>query len=775
MNHDGDHLSRGQRDFPGRIAERASESIPAWPRRPRAHAEAPNIVVVLLDDLGFSDISPFGAEIDTPALEEIAASGYRLANYQTPPMCALARAALMTGLNPHRAGFSFVPHIDPGYPHARMELPQDTPTLAETLRDAGYATFMVGKWHLTPEAQMHDGADRSSWPCQRGFDRYYGCLDGFTSLLHPHRLLQDNTPLDRESYPAGYHLTDDLTDRALEMIGALRASDPGKPFLLYFSHVAVHAPLQAKPEDMAKYRGMYDAGWDHVRSERFARQIRNGLFPEGTRPAGRNNEPGLDVVPWDSLDDGQRTLFARYMEVYAAAVDNVDQNLRRLTDRLKQLGEYENTIIFFTSDNGASGEGGDVGTRSYFSRFVTTGQELPPEWQADVPKDPELIGGPRSFAHYPRGWAYASNTPFRLYKTHPYGGGVRVPMLVSWPAGLPRAAEDTGVRHQFAYATDVMPTLLDLAGVEPLQRRTGEKGQTPDGCSFASWLRTEQEPSAHRNQYVELNGRRSFQEDRWKVIAPTANGPEWSSHGWELYDVDEDPAETRDLSAFHPERVRALGDRWKAAAWENQVFPLNDDGSHFRRRPATELILEQPVTLYPCTPTLERYRSAKLVALRSTVIDVRLDYRHGDEGVLVAHGDQGGGYVLYIEDHALHCAYNEYGRMRRMSAALPPVAVRMGLQFEVLPQLRWRLLLSIDGAEAASLGPVLQLVGMCPLTGISVGADRGGPVDWDLYQRRGQFRYRGSLQHVRYTPGPKADYHDEELIDVEQQAALQFD
>lgn len=775
MQHDEDHLSRGQRDFPGRIAERASESIPAWLRRPRAHAGAPNIVVVLLDDLGFSDISPFGAEIDTPALEEIAASGYRLANYQSPPMCAPARAALMTGLNPHRAGFSFVPHIDPGYPHARMELPHDTPTLAESLRDAGYATFMVGKWHLTPEAQMHDGADRSSWPCQRGFDRYYGCLDGFTSLFHPHRILQDNTPVDHESYPAGYHLTDDLTDRALEMIGALRASDPDKPFLLYFSHVAVHAPLQAKPEDMAKYRGMYDAGWDHVRSQRFARQIRNGLFPEGTRPAGRNNEPGLDVVPWDSLDDGQRTLFARYMEVYAAAVDNVDQNFRRLTDRLKQLGEYENTIIVFTSDNGASGEGGDVGTRSYFSRFVTTGQELPPEWQADVPRDPELIGGPRSFVHYPRGWAYASNTPFRLYKTHPYGGGVRVPMLVSWPAGLPRAAEDAGVRNQFAYATDVMPTLLDLAGVEPLQRRTGEKGQTPDGCSFASWLRTAHKPSEHRSQYVELNGRRSFQEGGWKVIAPTANGPEWTSHGWELYDVDEDPAETRDLSAIHPERVSALADRWKAAAWENQVFPLNDDGSHFRRRPATELILEQPVTLYSGTPTLERYRSAKLVALRSTVIDVRLDYRHGDEGVLVAHGDQGGGYVLYIEDRALHCAYNEYGRTRRMSAALPPVAVRMGLQFEVLPQLRWRLALSIDGAEAASLEPVLQLVGMCPLTGISVGTDRGGPVDWDLNQRRGQFRYQGILQHVRYTPGPKADYHDEELIDIEQQAALQFD
>ncbi|QTG82094.1 arylsulfatase [Arthrobacter crystallopoietes] len=775
MNHDGDHPTRGQQDFPGRIAELASESIPAWPRRPRAHAGAPNIVVVLLDDLGFSDISPFGAEIDTPALEELAASGYRLANYQTPPMCAPARAALMTGLNPHRAGFSFVPHIDPGFPHARMELPHDAPTLAETLRGAGYATFMVGKWHLTPEAQMHDGADRSSWPCQRGFDRFYGCLDGFTSLFHPHRLLQDNTPMDRESYPEGYHLTDDLTDRALDMIGGLRASDPDKPFLLYFSHIAVHAPLQAKPEDIAKYRGMYDSGWDHVRSERFAREVRNGLFPEGTRPAGRNSEPGLDVVPWDSLDDGQRLLFSRYMEVYAAAVDNVDQNLRRLTDRLKELGEYENTIILFTSDNGASGEGGETGTRSYFSRFVTVGQELPPEWQADVPRNPELIGGPQSFAHYPRGWAYASNTPFRLYKTHPYSGGVRVPMLVSWPAGLPRTSTDGGVRQQFAYATDVMPTLLDLAGVEPLQRCAGGPAQTPDGRSFAPWLRTARARSERGSQYVELNGRRSFHEGGWKVVAPTANGPGWSPHGWELYHVEEDPAETRNLAATHPERVRALGDRWRATAWANQVFPLNDDGSLFRRRPSTELVLEQPVTLFPGTPTLERYRSSKLVALRSTVIDVQLDYRSGDEGVLVAHGDQGGGYLLYVEDGAVHCAYNEYGRMRRVSAALPVGTTEVGLRFEVLPQLRWRLALSVDGTEEAALGSVVQLVGMCPLTGISVGADRGGPVDWDLYQRRGPFRYQGNLRHVRYTPGTKADYHDEELVDIEQQTALQFD
>ncbi|WP_217376625.1 arylsulfatase [Paenarthrobacter ureafaciens] len=773
--HNSPYPVRGYEQFEGHVSERASDSTPSWPRQRRARSGAPNVILMLLDDMGFSDISPFGAEIDTPTLEEIAGEGYRLNNYQTPPMCAPSRAAILTGLNPHRAGFAFVPHMDPGFPNTAMELPEDAPTLAENFRAGGYATFMVGKWHLTLESKMHDGAAKDSWPVQRGFDRYYGCMDGFTSLFHPHRLVQDNAQVPVDEYPDDFYLTDDLTDRALNMIKSLRASDPAKPFFLYFSHQAVHAPLQAKAADIEKYRGKYESGWDLIRSERFARQVSSGLFPKGTQCAPRNTEPGAEVVPWESLTGEQKELFARYMEVYAAMIDNVDQNLKKLTDHLKESGEYENTIVVFTSDNGGAAGGGSGGTRSYFSGFGARNPALPQEWTTDVARDPELIGGPQAYVHYPHGWAYASNTPFRLYKSHTYGGGVRVPMLLSWPAGLPRAAGDNGLRTQYAYATDLGATLMALAGVEPLESRNGRPALETDGYSFDSWLRDPALPTHHTEQYVELGGRRSFLDGRWKAIEPHPNGSTGGEDGWELYDIEADPTELRNLAPEQPQLVRELAERWKAAAWHNQVFPLNDDHSMMRNRPSTELLFEEPVTLYPGTATLERFRSNKLIRMRSFQIDVHLEHRPGNEGVLLAHGDQGGGYSLYVEADALHLSYNQYGEMLRTLVPLSEGMLDVRVSFVATPDFKWDIEVS-TGESQVRLGPVLQLTGgMCPFTGISVGIDRGGPVDWDLYQRRGAFPYTGKLSSVRYTPGAKAAYNREQIIDIAQEVEKVFD
>lgn len=763
----GEYPVRDYAGFSGQIAEQASESVPAWPEQATAASGAPNVILMLMDDMGYSDISPFGAEIDTPTLAEIAEEGYLLSNYQTPPMCAPARAALMTGLNPHRAGFAFVPHMDPGYPNASMQLPESAPTLAENFRSGGYATFMVGKWHLTVESKMHDGAEKTSWPVQRGFDRYYGCMDGFTSLFHPHRLIRDNSQVVVDEYADDYYLTNDLTDQALEMIGSLRANDPERPFFLYFAHVAVHGPIQALSKDMGKYRGRYDAGWDHIRSERFARQVRQGLFPLGTVCAP-SSEEGFAVPPWESLSQDQKELFARYMEVYAAVIDNVDQNLKRLTDYLKSIGEYENTIIVFTSDNGGTAEGGETGTRSYFSRFGAQRTPLPPEWVADVPRPVELIGGPQTYVHYPQGWANVSNTPFRLYKTHTYAGGVRVPMILSWPAGLPRPSGDTGIREQYAYATDVGSTLMQLAGVTPLEHRNGAVSPEADGKSFHDWLSDRSLPTRHLEQYVELNGRRAFLDGSWKAIAPRQNGPQWQENDWELYDLAADPTETTNIADLHPGRVKDMAERWKSAAWQNQVFPLNDDGSFIRNRPATELALEQPVVLTPGSPTLERYRSSKLTRMRSFEIDIDLDCSSGDEGVLVAHGDQGGGYVAYVEAGVLHLSYNQYGEVHRIQAPMPEGHQKIKVSFDTLPNMKWAVRMAIGGQTAAKLDQVLQLTGMCPFTGISVGLDRGGPVDWDLHLRRGCYPYSGQLISVQYTPGPKAPYNPERIIQLQE-------
>lgn len=750
--------ARGYEGFRGVAAERTSQSTPAWDAPVRARAGAPNVVVVLVDDMGFADTSPFGGEIDTPALASLAADGYRFSGFRATPVCSPSRAALLTGANPHRAGFGMVAHVDPGYPGHRMLLPDTLPTLAESLRAGGYATFMVGKWHLTRETLMHDGADTSSWPVQRGFDHYFGSMDGFTTLFHPHRIVRDNTPVT-EPFADDDYLTDRLTDEAIGMIDALRANEPDKPFFLYFAHHAVHGPVQAKPADIAKYRGRYDAGWDAVRRARFERQLADGLFPESTECSPSGPENTMGVPAWDDLSAEDRELFARHMEVYAAAVDGVDQSLARLVAHLKELGEYENTVIVFLSDNGGTGEGGIRGTRSYFSQFVQLAG-LPDDWNADVDRPLDELGGPRVHGHYPRGWAHASNTPFRLYKASVFEGGVHTPLVVSWPAGLPRSDEDAGIRRPFAYITDLAPTLLELAGVARPESLRGVPVAEADGVSLVPMLRDAAAATPHDGQYLELAGQRALYAGRFKAVSPVL-----AQDVWHLYDLDTDPAEVHDVAASHPDVVTAMAGEWRRQAWRNTVFPQDDDFTLFTHRPSSDLEFSRPVTIAPGTPTLERWRSQRLVATRSFQVAVTLDGGVG-EGVLVSHGDQGGGYLLAGVDGRLLLAYNAYGVMHRRLFDVSAAATRIDVDFAALPDVAWSVRVRVDGADAGGFDRVPMLVGMAPFTGISVGYDGGGPVDWDLHVSHGSFRHGGGLRAVRYVPGPVAAYHPDVMVAI---------
>ncbi|GAT72414.1 arylsulfatase [Microbacterium sp. HM58-2] len=753
--------ARGYGGFGGRAEEFTSESEPWWPAPVRAGEKAPNIIVMLIDDLGFSDLGPFGGEIDTPHIDALAAEGWTFTNYRTAPMCSPARAALLTGLNPHRAGFGFVAHIDPGYPGFTCELPADAPTLAESLRAGGYATFMVGKWHLTLESRLHDGADRSTWPLQRGFDRYFGSMDGFTSLHHPHRLVQDNAVVDIREFPEGFFLTDELTDRAIGMIDDLRVNDPDRPFFLYYAHTSVHGPIQAKDADIEKYRGRYEAGWNALREERFARQRERGIVPAHAVLPDDRLADGDRIPRWEALGDDERRLFARHMEVYAAAVDEIDQSVGRLLERLERSGERENTIVVLASDNGGTAEGGPSGTRSYFAQFGTHGG-MPEGWVTDVPRDIDEIGGPRLFGQYPTGWARVSNTPFRSFKATTYEGGVHAPLIVSWP-GAPMAG---GLRDQFVFVSDLAPTLLDLAGVPALAERGGRPAQEMDGDSIAGVLADPAGPGRDV-QYFECVGRRALVEGDWKALSPIApTSAEGASGGtWELYDLASDPTETEDLAAVAPERVARMAERWRTEAWRNTVFPLDDDGSLFRLRPDTEEPLSGPVDLVPFRPPLERFRSAKLTVLRSFAIEVDLEAGEGTAGVVVAHGDQGGGYLLAIDEGAPLLVYNAYGAMHRARGRrLAGGAHRIVVRVDELPGLRWRLTVLVDEAEQAVVDDVPMLLGMAPFTGISVGYDYGGPVDWELYEAHRSYPFRGgALRRVRYVPGARSQHDATEL------------
>jgi arylsulfatase len=707
--------------------------------------------MIVVDDLGYSDVAPFGGEIDTPNLSELARLGYRMTNYHTNPVCSPARASLLTGLNPHRAGFSSVAHADPGFPNTTLEIGRDVPTIAESFRASGYATLAIGKWHLTKESELHEGGDKSSWPLQRGFDRYFGNLDGFTQMFHPHRIIRDNSAITHQ-FADDEYLTDVLTDTAISLLAELRSSASDKPFFLYFAHNAVHAPLQAKRADIDKYRGVYNAGWHELRRARFARQQAIGIFADHTR-LPTTFDDGERVLDWDELSDEQRQLFARYMEVYAGAIDNVDQNLGKLLDYLRAIGEFDNTIIAFTSDNGASGEGGNEGTMSYLSQFVDE-PIVPDSWERNIPNDVELIGGPRSAVHYPRGWAHVSTTPFRYFKGHTYNGGIRAPLIVSWPRGLPKTHDDSGIRPQYSFVTDLGITLLDLAGVPHLERRDGLPAKRPDGRTFAHQL-PEASGTVHVSnfadalQYWEYQGNRALVSGHFKIVSQCDESTTWDVAEWKLFDLDSDPAETTDIAADHPAVVLSMAEAWSEQAWRNTVFPVNDDGSMWTRKPARELALSAPVVIMPESPPLERYRSSRLVYLRSFSISTTL---YDGDGVILAHGDQGGGYLIEATGNLLSVVYSEYGRVTRAGVARPASGSVIHVHFDLLDDFTVTVRVAFDGEQHELMTGKMPLIGMAPFTGISVWQDCGSPVDWAIHERFGTYPFSGTRTPIRVEP-----------------------
>ena len=754
--------------FEGRVGRTFAGSESWWPQPPTPPPGAPNVLVVLCDDVGFSDLGCYGSEIATPNLDRLADEGLRYTDFHVTPMCSPTRAALLTGVNSHLAGVGHVAHSDPGFPGYEMELAPNVASAAEIYRDHGYATMMFGKWHLTKDSHCTAAGPKDSWPCQRGFDTFYGILDGFTNLHHPHRLVHDNHVVAVDRYPDDYFFTDDIVDRAITTIREVKASNPAKPFFCYLSHGAVHAPLHAKAEDIERYRGAYDEGWDAVRDRRHARLQEIGIVAEGTALPPRNHEPDHDVVPWEDLEPRQKELFARYMEVYAAMVSEIDETFGRVRSALEELGEWENTIVLFTSDNGASREGEVNGTTSYYTHLIGTD-----DWEADLERI-DLIGGPRTIPHYPRGWAMACNTPFRLYKINTHAGGHSAPLLVSWPAGDLEAGE---LRRQFVHVTDVLPTLLDLCGLEAPTERNGRVLREMAGESFAPTLHDPDAATAHRDQYFEMWGHRGFRRDDWEIVTLHQKMTPFGDHEWELYDLAADPTETRNLAAEHPEKVAELAAAWEEAAWANQVYPL-EEGTYLKHilRPPWDEVWRRPVDLVPGTPTMERWRSLQLIWVRSFVVAIDVDHVEGASGYLVTHGDQGGGYGVSIVDGELWWIHNDGRRVRRFSGG--PVAAgsrRIEVDVAAPGGNVWDVALRVDGEERAREGGFPLFISMAPFEGITVGTDCRSPIDWDTYEAKGPFPYSGVLRHVRYEPGDDAPDAPVNMIEILREIGAKFE
>ncbi len=676
--------------FQGEIGLTVADSTVAWPTPPRPADGTPNVLMIVVDDVGYGHLGCYGSRIDTPNIDRLAARGLRYRSFHTTALCSPTRSCLLTGRNSHTNALGNIAESASGFPGYHGRIPRTSGFISTVLQRHGFATFAVGKWHLCSPVDASAAGPFQDWPLGRGFDRFYGFLGGETDQFEPD-LVYDNHRIER---PAGddYHLTDDLVRAGLSFVRDLRSVDSGKPWFMYWCSGACHAPHQAPPEYLERYRGRFDDGWDAVRAETLQRQIELGVMPEGTELSARP-----DVVrAWDTLGPEERALYARQMEAFAAFLTHLDDGLGRLLAGIEALGELDDTIVVFVSDNGASGEGQDHGT--FNENLMFNG--IPATVESNS-AHLDAWGGPGTFAHYAHGWCHAGNTPFQKWKRTTFHGGTADPLIIHHPR---RITDGGRIRTQYVHAIDVPATLLDLVGVEFPDHLDGIPQTEIAGRSFAPSLFDPEAPEHRRQQYFEMYGNRAMYRDGWVAVsfhpmpgmpsdgAGDPNAPELDMP-WELYDLRSDPSQSRDVAADHPELVRDLERLWYVEAGRYGAFPVNShvlNGS--TPRPDSE---RRVFTYWPDTSTIPNDTAPRTLQ-RPFTIDARFRTSHaGDDGVLIAQGGRFGGWTVFVQDGRVHYEYNYLGLERATLISDPlgvgehrvTVEVTLGDLFDIAPAL----------------------------------------------------------------------------------------
>ncbi len=696
--------------FGGRIGRDWRDSEPWWPPEPSPPEGAPNIVLIVLDDVGFAQLGCYGSDIETPHIDGLATGGVRLANFHTTALCSPTRACLLTGRNHHRNGMGRVADLAIGFPGYWGKPPRQNGFLSEVLRARGYATYAVGKWHLTPEDETNLGSSRASWPLGRGFDRWYGFHGGETHQFVP-ALYHDNHSIrPPREFDEGYHLTADLVDQATTMVGDLRAVDPDRPFFLYFATGACHSPHQAPRPWIERYRGRFDDGWDALRERIHARQLDMGVIPEGTALSPR---PAW-VRAWETLGDDEKEVAARFMECFAGFLSHTDAEIGRLLAFVERLGELDNTVVVLVSDNGASAEGGSEGSINDIRL-----SNLDPAGLQEMHDRLDEIGGPLTHNNYPWGWTMAGNTPFKRWKREVHEGGVADPCIVHWPRGAFAAG---GIRHQFAHAIDVLPTVLELAGVEEPEVVDHVPQSRVDGVAFSYLLGAEGQHAAgrHLTQHYEMFSSRAIYHDGWKAVTFHPVGPIYNDglnpnapfddDVWELYRVAEDLSETRDLASEHPDVLADLIERWWVEAERNQVLPLDNRVLWALVHPKPDPRIARDRFEYFAGGAQVPEPVAANVRNRShaLLVDVHVDAGQTPEGTLLALGSALGGWSLHLLAGRLRYVHNLYGKERHVLAApdpLGPGSHALAYEFTKDEGLGGTGLLRVDGVVVAE-GPI---------------------------------------------------------------------
>ena len=774
--------------FRGVVNVDIRDSEPDWApfEPPRAPDGAPSVVFVVLDDVGFSACGCYGGPVDTPNIDRLAETGVRYTQFHTTALCSPTRSCLLTGRNHTRNSMACITEAAVGFPNASGTIPPENGMVSEILGEAGWNTYMTGKWHLCPEAEMNLASTRRNWPSGRGFERWYGFLGAETSQWHPD-LVYDNHLVEPPRTPdEGYHLSEDLADKAIEFIRDAKAIAPEKPFFLYFAPGACHAPHHAPREWIDRYKGRFDMGYEAIRDEVLARQKELGIVPADTElpainPLGTSATrtgpddkpfPAMDETrPWDSLTADERKLFARMAEVYAGFLSHADHQVGRVLKFLDENDWGENTLVILVSDNGASGEGGPNGSVNENKFF----NGVPDRIEDNLPLLDDL-GGPKTYNHYPNGWAMAFNTPFKMWKRYEFNGGTADPCIISWPAGMTARGE---IRDQYHHAVDIVPTILDVLGVEAPETIKGHVQSHFDGVSMRYSLDDGAAPTARKAQFYSMLGSRGIWHQGWKAVTthPAISGwSRFSEDDWELYNTDRDRAEAHNLAAQHPDTLREMVNLWFAEAGANGAFPLDD-------RSALEILLTPRPAL---TAPRERYvyfpdsadvpeAQAVNVRNRSFVIGALVDIpAPGAEGVLFAHGSPFGGHALYLKDNRLHYVYNFLGDTEQLISATveAPTGENIVLSAsfdksgEDPPGVATGLLSLWHGEEQVAEGNIKTQPGKFTLSGegLCIGRDSGAGVSAD-YPGTAPWRFTGgTIKRVA------VDVSGEAYVDLEREA-----
>jgi arylsulfatase A-like enzyme len=640
--------------YKGKIDSFYNTSTPDWSQvlAPQAPQGAPNVLLIVLDDVGYGQLGCYGGPIETPNIDALANTGLKYTNFHTTALCSPTRGALLTGRNHHAVGLAAITEAATGYPGNFGSIPKSAAFIPEVLKHNGYNTMAIGKWHLAPYTSYTAAGPFDRWPLGMGFEKFYGFIGGETDQWAP-LLVQDNQFLEIPT-KEGYHLSEDLVDKTIAYIADQQQANTGRPFFTYLALGAAHAPLHSPKANMEKYKGRFDKGWDEVRRETFEKQKSMGIIPANSVLPERN--PGVQA--WDELNDTQKKVYTRLQETFAGFLDHADAQIGRLMQSLDELGIRENTLVIVVSDNGASQEGLQHGTVST-DRYRNYNPDTPEEMIKYLDK----IGSEESDPHYPIGWAMAGNSPFKRWKQDTHAGGNTDPFIVNWPAKI----KSPGMRTQYHHVVDVVPTILEAASLPAPKMVNGIEQQSMHGVSMQYSFGDAQSASTHKVQYYEMFGSRAIYAEGWKAVTYHRKGDNYNQEQWELYKVDEDFTESKNLAAQNPDKVKELVNLWWKEAEKYNVLPLDDrryERTADPSRPVASLT-KDVYSYFPGTSVIHPLTMPNLMSQNHTINAYANIPAKGAQGVLACSGSEFGGWSLFIQGNKLHYTHkylniNEY-------------------------------------------------------------------------------------------------------------------